>query len=212
MRIPYRFVAVSTLLALLVVPVTAQKPLAQRAAPIAVVESVDLDNLVARDSYVFYAEVRMVGRQAQSQHISEIFEAFKMLGSLPKEISRVRDFLVEHADELDATRAVIAAQPSRPGLPQVIVAAEMPSPDAAAKLEPAVAKMLSSLSSRPVAKLGAMLRITISTAVITTPSSVVRAGAGSRCARRRSTCTGTRTCGRTGLGATTWPTSPPGVG
>src|SRR6266481_4306042 len=145
MKLTHQLASALTLLSLLVVPVTAQKPVAVRSAP--VYESVDLDNLVAKDSYVFYAEVRMVGRQAQSQHVNEIIEAFKMLESLPKEISTVRDFLVEHGQELDATRAVIAFSPARAGVPQTFVAVEMESPEAAAKLEPAVARMLSSLSS-----------------------------------------------------------------
>ncbi len=145
MKLTHKFASALTLLSLLVVPVTAQKPVVARSA--AVNESVDLDNLVAKDSYIFYAEVRMVGRQAQSQHISEIFEAFKMLESLPKAFSTVHDFLVEHGQELDATRAIIAFSPARAGVPQSLVALEMESPEAAAKLEPAVAKMLSSLSS-----------------------------------------------------------------
>ncbi len=94
MKLTHKLASAFTLLSLLVVQVTAQKPVVVRSA--AVNESVDLDNLVAKDSYVFYAEVRMVGRQAQSQHVSEIFEAFKMLESLPKAFSTVHDFLVEH--------------------------------------------------------------------------------------------------------------------
>src|SRR6266478_4552258 len=98
MKLTHQLASALTLLSLLVVPVTAQKPVVVRSVPVN--ESVDLDNLVAKDSYVFYAEVRMVGFFFKQKTAYEIFEAFKMLDSLPKAISIVRDFLVEHGQEL----------------------------------------------------------------------------------------------------------------
>src|SRR5258705_8112186 len=133
--VPFTF-----LLLLIVIPLAAQNPSAPKAAPSPARQ--ELDALIAKDSYVFYSEVRNVGQQARAHQVNEVFEAFKMLESLPAEVAKVRDFLVAHSEELDSARAVIAFSPSRPGIPEALVAVEMESPEAATKLQPAIAKML----------------------------------------------------------------------
>jgi hypothetical protein len=134
------------LLLLLAIPLSAQNPPALKAAPSPARQ--ELDAFIARDSYVFYSEVRNVGQQARAHQVNEVFEAFKMLDSLPAEVAKVRHFLVAHSEELDSARAVIAFSPSRPGIPETLVAVEMESPEAATKLQPAIAKMLLSLSGK----------------------------------------------------------------
>src|ERR1700755_654856 len=119
------------LLLLVAIPLAAQNPPAPKPVPSPVKQ--ELDALIAKDSYVFYSELRNVGQQARAHQVNEVFEAFKMLENLPAEVAKVREFLVAHSEELDSARAVIAFSPSRPGIPEALVAVEMESPEAATK-------------------------------------------------------------------------------
>ncbi|HJQ68665.1 MAG TPA: hypothetical protein VKA70_06820 [Blastocatellia bacterium] len=109
-------------------------------------ESLTLDSLLGADTYMLYGELRNVGAQAQAGGLMNLIEPLiPMLGGTPKELAGITTFISKHSSTLARSRMMIAAGPARPELPQVVVALEMASPDAAEEFEPEFRQFLSSI-------------------------------------------------------------------
>ncbi|MDQ1557350.1 MAG: hypothetical protein QOD32_410 [Pyrinomonadaceae bacterium] len=137
---------------LLVANVPAQRPAAPpKPAPTAVAAtqtprptpaaeqspSVTFDTLLSADAYGIYAEMRAVGRHAGSQEIAQLIAPFNFEGGgAPDELLALYEFLKSHADELMTSRVMFATMPARSGLPEVLLAVEMPSIEEARKFVP----------------------------------------------------------------------------
>lgn len=93
------------------------------------------DTLLSADAYGVYAEVRMVGQQVSSQEIAQ-FIAPLTLGGAPQELMNLYEFIKAHAEPLTTARLMVAAMPVRAGLPETLVAVEMPSVEEARKFLP----------------------------------------------------------------------------
>src|SRR5882762_8738274 len=106
---------------------TAKKP-ATTAAPEPVPT---FDTLLAADSYKVYCEVRGVGGLIRSSAVNDLLDPVMKLGGPPKEFKTLVKWLNAHAEVLAGSRMLVAGDPSRPGLPEVIVAIEFSSAEEA---------------------------------------------------------------------------------
>lgn len=133
-------VAVSLLLS----PVHAQRPARKPPAPTQPTTTTvanekapaaTFDTLLSADAYGVYAEMRMVGQNIDSQEIAG-FIAPLTLGGAPDELLNFYEFLKAHAEPLTTARLMFATLPVRAGLPEVLVAVELPSAEEARKFLP----------------------------------------------------------------------------
>lgn len=109
-------------------------------------ESLTIDSLLGADIYMLYGELRNVGAQAQAGGLMSLVEPLiPLLGGMPKELTGVTTFILKHSNTLARARMILAAMPVKPELPQVILALEMASPDAAEQFEPEFREFLSSI-------------------------------------------------------------------
>ncbi|HYY95961.1 MAG TPA: hypothetical protein VE713_15760, partial [Pyrinomonadaceae bacterium] len=96
-----------------------------------------IEEMLAADGYGIYAEVRRVGVLTRSE---ELRTAVGMLGLVGAEetqpLSELFNFVSENSEALAEARAVMAFMPTRAGLPQALVALELPTTEAAAAFEP----------------------------------------------------------------------------
>jgi hypothetical protein len=131
--------------ALLLAPVRAQRPAPQPApkpaaattTPAERSPSATFDTLLSADAYGIYAEVRAVGRHAGSQEIAQLLAPFNFDGSgAPEEMTALYEFIKSHADALTTARLMFATMPARAGLPETLLALEMPSAEEARKFVP----------------------------------------------------------------------------
>ncbi|MDQ1590860.1 MAG: hypothetical protein QOG71_1487 [Pyrinomonadaceae bacterium] len=99
--------------------------------------SVTFDTLLSADAYGIYAEMRAVGRHAGSQEIAQLVAPFNLEGGgAPDELLALYEFLKSHADDLMTARVMFATMPARSGVPEVLLAVEMPSVEEARKFVP----------------------------------------------------------------------------
>jgi hypothetical protein len=138
-------VAVSLLLSSLVSaqlpakpPAPTPRPPAAAAAANEKAPAATFDTLLSADAYGVYAEMRMVGRQASSQEMTELLTPLTMggVGGPPDELMNLYEFLKAHAEPLMTARLMFATMPVRAGLPEALVAVEMPSVEEARKFLP----------------------------------------------------------------------------
>ena len=109
-------------------------------------ESLTLDSLLGADIYMLYGELRNVGAQAQAGGLMSLVEPLiPLLGGTAKDLTGITTFISKHSNTLSRSRMIIAAMPVKPELPQVILAVEMASPDAAEQFEPEFRQFLSSI-------------------------------------------------------------------
>jgi hypothetical protein len=95
------------------------------------------DTLLSADAYGVYAEVRMVGRQFGSQEIEQLLTPYLIGGSgVPPELVNLYKFVKAHAEPLMTARLMFATMPVRAGVPEALVAVEMPSVEEARKFLP----------------------------------------------------------------------------
>jgi len=110
---------------------TAQTPAAERSP------SVTFDTLLSADAYGVYAELRMIGRHADSEEIAQLIAPFNLEGGgAPDELMALYEFIKSHADTLMTARLMFATMPARSGLPEMLLAVEMPSVEEARKFVP----------------------------------------------------------------------------
>ncbi len=118
------------------------------AAP--VVEPVPtFDSILAADSYKVYSEVRNVGGLIHSPAINDLLDPVMKIGRPPKEFKTIVKWLNGKADALLGSRMFAAGWPSKPNLPQVLIAVEFSSPEEAKKFHPALRDFLPTLLPTP---------------------------------------------------------------
>jgi hypothetical protein len=137
-------VAVSLLLAPLVcaqrpakptpAPTTSRKPNAAAASER--VPAATFDSLLSADAYGVYAEMRMVGQQAASEELANLITPLTFDNGAPDELATLYKFIKAHAEPLTTARLMFATMPVRAGLPEVLLAIEMPSVEEARKFLP----------------------------------------------------------------------------
>ncbi|HYG11412.1 MAG TPA: hypothetical protein VD835_15805 [Pyrinomonadaceae bacterium] len=99
--------------------------------------AVTFDTLLSADAYGIYAEMRMVGRHAGSQEFAQLLAPFGFEdSSAPAELLELYKFIETHADVLMTSRLLFATMPARAGLPETLLAVEMPSVEEARKFLP----------------------------------------------------------------------------
>lgn len=101
-----------------------------------------LETLFAADSYKLYGEVRSVGQLVTSPGVVEILEPLLKLATPPEELKALIKFLNANAEPLAGSPMLFAAWPVRSGLPQAVVAIELPSVEEAEKFEPKLKSFL----------------------------------------------------------------------
>ena len=140
-------------LALLASPVAGQqkrtappkKPATRQAAQ----PAPTFDGLIAADTYRIYSEVRGVGGLIRSPAVKDLLDPVMKLGGPPKEFKTALKWLNAHAEVLAGSRMLIAAWPSRPKLPTVLIAIEFSSAEEAQKFEPELRGFIPTLLPTP---------------------------------------------------------------
>ncbi len=107
------------------------------------VPDLNLETLLALESYKIYAEVRNPGQILRSQR--ELLDPFLKVTQPPRELRSLIDWLDEHVDSISASRLACAAWPSSPKLPELLVALEFSSAVESREFEPQLRKLLPKL-------------------------------------------------------------------
>ena len=107
------------------------------------------DTLLAADTFNVYAEVRGVGALTHSSAVTDILDPLMKMGNPPKEFKLIVKWLNAHADTLAGSRLLVAGWPSRPGLPDAVVAVEFASADEAKKFYPELSGFLPKIFPTP---------------------------------------------------------------
>jgi hypothetical protein len=108
------------------------------------------DTLLSADAYAVYAEMRMVGRQVNSQEVAQLVSPLT-LGSTgkPDELVNLYEFVKAHAEPLTTARLLFATMPVRAGLPEFLVALELPSVEEAQKFLPELKEFIAANITPP---------------------------------------------------------------
>lgn len=145
---------------LLLVPVRAQRP-APKPTPARTATTtpqtpaaekspaVTFDTLLSADAYGIYAEMRAVGQYADSQEIAQLLAPFNFKGSGNDELLALYEFIKSQADALMTSRLMFATMPTRAGLPEMLLAVEMPSAEEARKFVPELRQFVASSVKPP---------------------------------------------------------------
>jgi hypothetical protein len=148
----HRLVSLILTIAIFTSPALAQqrRTAPRRVAPAAAREPAPtFDSLIAADTYKVYCEIRSVGGLIQSSAVNDIVDPMMKLGNPGREVMTVVKWLKTHANELAGSRMLVAAWPSRPNLPMVVVAIEFSSPDEVKKFFPELRDFLPQLLPTP---------------------------------------------------------------
>ncbi|HYX43305.1 MAG TPA: hypothetical protein VE821_16480, partial [Pyrinomonadaceae bacterium] len=97
--------------------------------------SVTIDTLLAADTYAIYGEVRGLGQYVNSKEVQELLAPLRLPGGAPQEMLDLINFVSTHGAALATARVMFAATPVRAKLPEVLIAAELSSPEQAQKFE-----------------------------------------------------------------------------
>jgi hypothetical protein len=107
------------------------------------------DTLLSADSYKVYGEARGVGGLIRSSAVNDLLDPVMKLGGPPKEFKTLVKWLNAHAEVLAGSRMLVAGWPSRPKIPNVLVAIEFSSPEEAKKFYPELRGFLPKLLPTP---------------------------------------------------------------
>ena len=145
-----RLISLAVAIVILASPLLAQQRHNAPKKPAAVPEPAPtFDSLLAAESYKVYCEVRGVGGLIRSSAVNDLLDPVMKLGGPPKEFKAVVKWLNAHADVLGGSRMLVAGWPSRPKLPNVLVAIEFSSPEEAKKFYPELRDFLPKLLPTP---------------------------------------------------------------
>lgn len=123
-----------------------------------------IEELLSADGYGVYAEVKRVGVLVRSEEVRAAVGMLTLLGDevrpATQPVTDLFNFVSENAEALAEARAVVTFMPTRAGLPQTLVALELPSAETAAAFEPKFRHLVgqesdslqSILGARPVAR------------------------------------------------------------
>jgi hypothetical protein len=152
-RLRHRLVSLIIAIVILVSPVLAQQrrnaPPRKPAAPAVPEPAPTFDTLLASESYKVYCEIRGVGGLIRSSAVNDLIDPVMKLGGPPKEFKTIVKWLNAHAEALAGSRMLVAAWPSRPKLPTVLVAVEFASPEEAKKFYPELRGFMPTLLATP---------------------------------------------------------------
>lgn len=107
------------------------------------------DTLLSADSYRVYCEVRAVGGLIRSSAVNDLLEPVMKLGGPPKEFKTAVKWINAHADVLAGSRMLVASWPSRPNVPNVLIAIEFSSSEEAKKFYPELRGFIPTLLPTP---------------------------------------------------------------
>jgi hypothetical protein len=147
-----RLVSLIVMMAMLASPLLAQRRIAapKRVQPDEVVQPAPtFDTLLAADSFKVYCEVRGVGGLIHSPGVNDLLEPFSKLVGPDPEFEGAVKWLKAHAEILAGSRLLIAGWPSRPKLPNLLVAIEFSSAEEAKKFYPQLRGFLPTLMPTP---------------------------------------------------------------
>ncbi|HLN99207.1 MAG TPA: DUF3352 domain-containing protein [Pyrinomonadaceae bacterium] len=113
--------------------------------------TVTLDSLLAADTYKVYCEIRGVGGLVRSSAVNDLLEPVIKLGGPPREFKSIIKWLNGHAEALVVSRMLVAGWPTRPNVPNVLLAIEFSSPEEAKKFYPALRDLIPTLLPTPAA-------------------------------------------------------------
>src|SRR5262249_44171024 len=112
-------------------------------------QNISFDTVLAANSYNLYGEVRGVGQLIRSDGVKDLLDPILKISGPPKEFKSLVKWLNAHADALTTSHLFFAAWPSRPKLPQFLVAIDFPSVEEAQKFEPQLKDFLPKLFPTP---------------------------------------------------------------
>ena len=144
-----RLIATLVALVILASPLLAQQRHNPPKRPAAPEPAPTFDSLLADDSYKVYCEIRGVGGLIRSSAVNDLLDPVMKLGGPPKEFKTLVKWLNAHADVLAGSRMMVAGWPSRPKLPNVLVAIEFSSPEEAKKFYPELRDFLPKILPTP---------------------------------------------------------------
>jgi hypothetical protein len=110
---------------------------------------VQLDSLLAADTYKVYGEVKNVGTLVHTGAFAELIDPVMKLADPPKEFKTLVKFINNNAETLANARLVFATWPAQPGVPNALFVIEMTSAEDAAQFEPKLNRMLPSILPTP---------------------------------------------------------------
>ena len=150
-RLTLKTFCLSLAFALFAVPISAQRRPAPKkpAAEQPPQQTVSFDTLLAADSYKVYGEVRAVGQLIRSDGLKDALDPVLKLAGPPKEFKALVKWLNARSDPLLTSRLMFGLWPSRPKLPQTLVAIEFASAEDAQKFEPQLRDFLPKLLPAP---------------------------------------------------------------
>lgn len=117
----------------------AKTPVAPAPAP---APPVNFDTLLAANTFKIYGEVRGVGQLIRSSAATDVLDPILKLGGPPDDFVKTIEWLKTHADQLMTSRMMVAAWPSIPEVPDVVIAIEFSSTEEAKKFESQLDGML----------------------------------------------------------------------
>lgn len=112
-------------------------------------DAVEFAELLAAENYMMVGEMSGIVEVANSNLVTDALAPFERLGEVPKEVIVLREFLTRHAETMEATRVSFAAQPMRPGLPQMVIRVQCADAEAARKLEAPLKNLLGTVLAAP---------------------------------------------------------------
>ncbi|HEX8456892.1 MAG TPA: hypothetical protein VF656_06330 [Pyrinomonadaceae bacterium] len=137
--------------------------------------SVTFDTLLSADAYGVYAEMRSVGLQANSEELAQLLTPFKFdNNTAPEEVLALYEFIRSHVEALTTARAMFATMPVRAGLPETLLAVEMPSVEEARKFVPELRQFIATVIQPPTPAGGATSASTTKTSATTETASASR--------------------------------------
>jgi hypothetical protein len=95
-----------------------------------------VEELLSSDGFGVYVEVRRVGMLAQVEELKTAVGALQLFGEESQPAADLFAFVSDNAEKLSEARAVMAFMPTRAGLPEALIALELPSAEDAAAFEP----------------------------------------------------------------------------
>ncbi|HZG50865.1 MAG TPA: hypothetical protein VEZ40_01905 [Pyrinomonadaceae bacterium] len=182
---------------------TPAKPAPARPTPAAEqAPAVTFDTLLSADAYGIYAELRAVGRHANAEEMKQLLAPFNFEGSgAPDEMLALYNFIESHADALLTARLMFATMPVRAGLPETLLALEMPSAEEARKFVPELRQFAAANIAPP--------KVAPATTTLTTNATLEISNSTRRRARRRARTHEAATENATGGRRAASPAAPP---
>ena len=94
-----------------------------------------IEDILSADGYGLYGELRRAGTLVASPHFKSAVASVRQMRETPEELKGLLDFAESNAETLADSRVAFAALPTRAGLPSVLVAVELATPQDAAAFE-----------------------------------------------------------------------------